>query len=101
MEPGEYEVFNFVLMTRSGILYTAKEDFSKTFIVKEGEIIYIGEYWFASTKKKDILGMTSLRFYITLSDQSGRDIPLAIKKEPTIREDRLKVQISDGERIVN
>lgn len=80
LEPGEYEVFNFVLGTRSGIIYTAKEDFSAPFTVKEGETIYIGEYWFASIKKKDFLGQTSRRFYITISDRGGRDIPIAIKK---------------------
>ena len=101
LEPGEYEVFNFVLGTRSGIIYTAKEDFSAPFTVKEGETIYIGEYWFASTKKKDFLGQTSLRFYVTLSDRGGRDIPIAIKKEPTIRDDWIKVQIPDGERFGN
>lgn len=101
LEPGEYEVFNFVLMSRSGLLYTANKDFSAPFVVKAGETIYIGEYWFASIKEKDFLGMTSLRFYVTLSDRSERDIPLAIKKEPTIRADEVKVRIPDGERFGN
>jgi hypothetical protein len=100
LEPGEYEVFNFLLSRRSGVMYSAKKDFSKPFIVREGEIIYIGEYWFASKRTKDFMG-TSYSFYITVSDRSERDIPLAIKKEPTIRSDKVKVQIPEGERIVN
>jgi len=101
MEPSEYEVFNFVLGTRSGIVYTAKEDFSAPFTVKEGETIYIGEYWFTPIKGTDFLGMRTWKFYVALSDRGGRDIPIAIKKEPTIRDDWIKVQIPDGERFGN
>jgi hypothetical protein len=102
LEPSEYEVFNFLLgRGGSGISYTAKEDFSAPFTVKEGETIYIGEYWFASIKRTDFLGMRTWKFYVTVSDHSGRDIPLAIKKEPTIRVDKVKVQIPDGERFGN
>jgi hypothetical protein len=101
LEPGEYEVFNFLLgRGGSGIFYTAKKDFSAPFTVKEGEIIYIGEYWFASIRTKSFMG-TSYTFYVTLSDRGGRDIPIAIKKEPTIRDDWIKVQIPVGERFGN
>jgi len=101
LEPSEYEVFNFIASKASGIFYTAKEDFSAPFVVKEGEVIYIGEYWFASIKGTDFLGMRTWKFYITLADKSVRDIPLAMKKEPTIRAHEVKVQIPDGERFGN
>jgi len=96
LKPGETEVFNFALFENLGLAqydYSAKKDFSIPFVVKEGKTIYTGEYWFVSTK---------WRFgYITLSDQSGRDIPLAIKKEPTISADKVKVQIPDVEKLGN
>lgn len=101
LEPGEYEVFNFIATKASGIFYTAKKDFSAPFVVKEGEMIYIGEYRFDSIKGRDFLGFRTWEFYVTLCDRSGRDIPLAIKKEPTIRADKVKVQIPDGERFGN
>jgi hypothetical protein len=101
LEPGEYEVFNVELVKAPNTVYTAKEEFSNPFIVKEGETIYIGEYCFGSIEGKSLLGFPLRKFYFTVSDQSGRDIPLAIRKEPTIREDKVKVQISKGERIVN
>ncbi len=101
LEPGEYEVFNFVLGTGSGIIYTAKEDFSAPFTVKERETIYIGEYWFTPIKGTSFLGFRKWEFYVALSDRGGRDIPIAIKKEPTIRDDWIKVQVPVGDRFGN
>lgn len=69
--------------------------------MKEGETIYIGEYWFSPIKGTDFLGFRTWKFYVALSDRGGRDIPIAIKKEPTIRDDWIKVQIPDGERFGN
>lgn len=85
---GEYEIFQVSFFLNRGqfgsTTFTAKEDFSIPFSIKEGQSTYLGEFISYHTTGKNFFGMSiPWGGYFVVSDKLQRDTDIFVKKPST------------------
>jgi hypothetical protein len=90
LPPGDYEVFNFQIFYNAGTAqswFSSKQDFSIPFTVRRGAGTYIGEFVAVGIKGQNFFGMAvPAGGYFVVSNRTSRDIPIAKRKEPAMRD---------------
>lgn len=92
---GDYEIYNFEIHLNGGMIqtdYGSRNDFSIPFKVTAGKAVYIGDFTAVKLTGRNIFGMSvHAGAYFLVSDKSGRDLPIARRKVPTLPEVQMSV----------
>jgi len=88
--PGDYEIFNFQIFYNAGTAqqwFSSKQDFSIPFKIRRGGGTYVGEFIAVGVKGKNFFGMEiPAGGYFEVSSRAERDIAIAKRKEPALRD---------------
>jgi len=90
LPPGDYEIYNFHIFHDAGTVqrsFGSKQDFSIPFTIRRGGGTYIGEFLAVGSQGQNIFGMPlPAGGYCVVSNRGDRDIPIAKRKEPALRD---------------
>jgi hypothetical protein len=100
LPPGAYELMNIHFFINRGqfgtTTFSAKEDFSIAFTVKEGTATYLGEFLGYQVTGKNFFGWSvPAGGYFVIRNQIERDFSLARKKGVTLPRERVEVSVAD------
>jgi hypothetical protein len=88
--PGDYELFNFQIFYNAGTAqkwFSSKQDFSIPFKIRQGGGTYIGEFIAVGVKGQNFFGIEiPAGGYFVVSNKAERDIAIAKRKEPALRD---------------
>lgn len=87
MPPGEYEIYNFFIFRRAGVLtysFRSKTDLSIPFTVKAGQATYLGNYQANDFSGKNIIGFSEPAGAVfVVTDRLAAELPIAQAKANT------------------
>jgi hypothetical protein len=91
---GEYEFYNFSMISGEEAFWSSKQDYSIPFSISSNEVTYLGEIRAHVDSRKDFLGGTELLGgFWTIKDEHKRDLTILKNQQSNLLNSKIKTEV--------